>query len=746
MHIYINDQKFEASENETIIQVADKHGIHIPRFCYHKRLSIVASCRMCLVDVEGAKFPQPACSTLARDGMKINTANNTTQEAQKSTMEFLLINHPLDCPICDQAGECELQDVSLEHGDYKSAYKELKRTVIDKDIGGLVSTEMTRCIHCSRCVRFGEEVAGIKELGMTGRGEDTKIETFINEGLSSQLSGNVIDLCPVGALNNSLYKYSARTWDLRQSESISTNDCIGSNIYYHTYKDEIKRCVPKENQEINLSWLSDNDRFGYEGISSNDRVLYPMIQQNGNLEKTSFDTVLSDSISSIREYSNKATAIMSAQSTCEEMYLFQQLLRNSGINKIDHRSRECDFRYQDNFPILPSLDCKLSDIPCFDNIITVGVNISKEFPILSIYLREAQKINSTSIYSIASYEFEENFSLSKSEVLNSSEIEEFFSTTNNEILSTIGKNTNNLIILGPSISYLSNYSTILDKISKYAKSINSKLSLLGDQANTAGAWAMGIVPHRLPGGESSDYAMTSSKYNILSENNELMIIYNLEPEYDFSNDHKIIELLKKSKKNIFFSTYLTESIQQYADVVFPLAAPMESKGSYINTNKKLQIFNNILKPKGDSRSGADILLLLHKLSGNNTSFEITHNEIKKILSRINVSTNYVYTKNLKNIESHDILEKIIIRNPNSNNPTLRRCQSLLGTHSSNDFLSFPSSLTASNDDKIVFSENDIKLKLTVKQKSHHKPNNAVLLNISGTHKQIIGAYNTQVKL
>ena len=268
MYIHINGVKYEAHENDTIIQVADRNDIRIPRFCYHKRLSIVASCRMCLVDVEGVKYPQPACSTIVSDGMKINTLNSATQEAQKNTMEFLLINHPLDCPICDQAGECELQDVSLEHGDYKSAYKELKRTVLDKDIGELVSTEMTRCIHCSRCVRFGEEVAGIKELGMTGRGENTKIETFINEGLSSQLSGNVIDLCPVGALNNSLYKYSARTWDLKQTSSVSSHDCLGSNIYYHTYKNEIKRCVPKENEEINLSWLSDNDRYGYEGISS----------------------------------------------------------------------------------------------------------------------------------------------------------------------------------------------------------------------------------------------------------------------------------------------------------------------------------------------------------------------------------------------------------------------------------------------------------------------------------------------
>ena len=350
MHIYINDTKFDVNENDTIIQVADRNDIHIPRFCYHKRLSIVASCRMCLVDIENMKYPQPACSTIVKEGMRVNTNNRSAEEAQKNTMEFLLINHPLDCPVCDQAGECELQDVSLEHGDYKSAYKELKRTVIDKNIGELVNTEMTRCIHCSRCVRFGEEVAGIKELGMTGRGEDTKIETFINEGLSSQLSGNVIDLCPVGALNNSLYKYSARTWDLKQKFSISSNDCLGSNIFYHTYNDEIKRCVPKEDEEINLSWLSDNDRFGYEGIKSEERILHPLIRHNENLEKTNFDSISDKFIEYLEKYSSGSCAIMSAQSSCEEMFLFQDFLRNKNVKKIDHRSKECDFRYQKNYP------------------------------------------------------------------------------------------------------------------------------------------------------------------------------------------------------------------------------------------------------------------------------------------------------------------------------------------------------------------------------------------------------------
>ena len=742
MHIYINNKKYEVNKDDTIIQVADRHDIHIPRFCYHKRLSIVASCRMCLVDVEGAKYPQPACSTIVSDGMKINTNNSVAEDAQKSTMEFLLINHPLDCPICDQAGECELQDVSLEHGDTKSAYKELKRTVIDKDIGELVSTEMTRCIHCSRCVRFGEEIAGMKELGMTGRGEETKIETFVNEGLTSQLSGNVIDLCPVGALNNSLYKYSARTWDLEQKPSISSNDCLGSNIFYHTYKNEIKRCVPKENDEINLSWLSDNDRFGYEGNSSNERVVQPLIRENDNLENVDLETASNQFVSAIETYSSTAAGIMSAQSSCEEMYLFQDLLRNNNINKIDHRTKECDFRYQNDFPVIPSFDIKISDIPQMDNIIIIGSNISKEFPILSVYLREARNNNSTNIFSISTYEFEENFPLTRYEVFNRIELQEFFSDIDNQEHLKIDKDKKNLVILGPSISYLTNYSNILNNVSHFAKTINANLSLLGDQANTSGAWAMGLVPHRLPGGKKVNHS--SKNYDFINEDDDLLIIYNLEPEYDFSDDNKIIEKLKKSKVNIFFSSYLTESIRKHAHIVFPLATPFESSGSYINTNKVLQHFTNVVQPIGDSKEGVDLLLYLQNKLGVSLTIDNLNKKIKSILSNIDIQNNYVQIKNLDKKTESSSIEKIIIRNPNSSNPTLRRCSSLLKTHDNDDYLSIPSDKNLPSDNKITFNENKSKLKLSIKQKVHNKPSNTILVNIGGTHKQKIGAYSTQV--
>ena len=743
MEIYINNNKYDAVDDETIIQVADRHNIHIPRFCYHKRLSIVASCRMCLVEVEGAKFPQPACSTLVRDGMKINTSGTVTENAQKSTMEFLLINHPLDCPICDQAGECELQDVSLEHGDYKSSFKEMKRTVIDKDIGNLVSTEMTRCIHCSRCVRFGEEVAGIKELGMTGRGENTKIETFINESLSSELSGNVIDLCPVGALNNNLYKYSARTWDLKQSTSLSSNDCLGSSINYHTYNNQIKRSVPRENEEVNLSWLSDSDRFGHEGIESDERILNPYIRLNDKLKKTDFKIINDLFCEKIKKYSTKSSAFMSAQASTEEMYLFQKILRDNGISKIDHRVKECDFEYQFKYPLIPSFDCKLSDIQDMDNIILVNINVSKEFPILSIYLRNAINNNSTKILSLSTYNYDENFDIDHSEILSPIEMEYYLSNYSDNFLKRIDPKKRNLIIMGPSVSYFKNYSNTIHNLSLFAKSINSKLSLLGDQCNTSGAWAMGIIPHRLPGGIEID-----SRENKIykSENEDLLIIYNLEPEYDFSNDNNIIEKLKKSKCNIFFSSYITDAIEKYADLIFPLSVQQESSGSYINTNKKVQKFERILKSKGDSREGIDLLIDISKRFNMNFTVNIIKDEISKILSKLNVSNNYVIIEKPKATEKSNSFEKLIIRSSNSNNPTLRRCNSLLETHDNDDFLSIPSNNNNTYDKKITFTENKNKIKINIFQKIHDKPSNTILIKMSGRYKQKIGAHNTSVEL
>ena len=279
--IEIDGRNVSADKGQMLIEVTDKNDIYIPRFCYHKKLTVAANCRMCLVEVEKAPKPLPACSTPVIDGMKVRTRSKLAIEAQKSVMEFLLINHPLDCPICDQGGECELQDLAMGYGSDVSRYQEKKRVVMDKNIGPLIQTELTRCIHCTRCVRFGEEIAGIRELGATGRGETMEIGTYIEKSVVSELSGNVIDLCPVGALTSKPFRYSARTWELVQRQMVAPHDSVGSNIHLHVKGDEVKRVVPAENEAINETWISDRDRFSYEAINSDDRLRFPMIKELG---------------------------------------------------------------------------------------------------------------------------------------------------------------------------------------------------------------------------------------------------------------------------------------------------------------------------------------------------------------------------------------------------------------------------------------------------------------------------------
>ncbi|MGE3773800.1 MAG: NADH-quinone oxidoreductase subunit NuoG, partial [Gammaproteobacteria bacterium] len=290
VNIEVDGQPLKARKGAMLIDVTDAAGIYIPRFCYHKKLSVAANCRMCLVEVERAPKPQPACATPVMEGMKVFTKSEKAISGQQATMEFLLINHPLDCPICDQGGECELQDLALGYGSDVSQYVERKRVVRDKDIGPLVQTDMTRCIHCTRCVRFGEEVAGLRELGATGRGEHMEIGTYVQHAMSSELSGNVIDLCPVGALTSKPYRYSARAWELQQRDGVAPHDCLGANVYLHVKGQVVKRVVPRENEAVNETWLSDRDRFAYQGLRSEQRLLAPRIREQGQWRDCDWDT------------------------------------------------------------------------------------------------------------------------------------------------------------------------------------------------------------------------------------------------------------------------------------------------------------------------------------------------------------------------------------------------------------------------------------------------------------------------
>ena len=394
INIEINGQSYSAAKGEMIIEVADRNAVQIPRFCYHKKLTVAANCRMCLVEVERAPKPLPACATPVMDGMKVFTESELARNSQKSVMEFLLINHPLDCPICDQGGECELQDLAMGYGRDVSRYVERKRVVKGKNLGPLIATDMTRCIHCTRCVRFGEEIGGMPEMGVVGRGENVEIGTFITASVNSELSGNMIDLCPVGALTNKPFRFRARTWEMQQRDTISPHDSVGANMHLHVRQDRIMRAVPKENEAVNEVWLSDRDRYSCTGLYGEDRLQTPQIKRDGQWQECDWDFALSRLAGMLRATVEKQGpeqlgALLSPGATMEEFYLAQKIVRGLGGNNIDHRLRERDFSDQEQFPAAPGLGFELADLQSMDTVLLVGSNTRKEQPLVNHRLRKA---------------------------------------------------------------------------------------------------------------------------------------------------------------------------------------------------------------------------------------------------------------------------------------------------------------------------------------------------------------------
>ncbi|MFQ6005717.1 MAG: NADH-quinone oxidoreductase subunit NuoG, partial [Woeseia sp.] len=386
----VDGEPVEGRKGQMIMEVTDGVGAYIPRFCYHDKLSVAANCRMCLVEVEKSLKPLPACATPIGDGMKVFTRSPKAISAQKATMEFLLINHPLDCPICDQGGECELQDLAMGFGRDVSRYTERKRVVKDMDLGPLVSTDMTRCIHCTRCVRFGEEIAGIPELGTIGRAEDMKISTYIEKAIDHELSGNIIDLCPVGALNNKPYRYSARAWEMVQHPLVSPHDCVGSNMFAHVLRGTVKRVVPRTNDAINETWLSDRDRYGYEGMYSDDRLLTPRVKEDDQWFDISWEDALETLAETLQDCNGNNVGILASPSiTIEEAHLLARIADHLGTANIDHRLRRRDFSDQDEDARFAWIGCNIADIENCEALLIAGSNIRKEAPILGHRLRKA---------------------------------------------------------------------------------------------------------------------------------------------------------------------------------------------------------------------------------------------------------------------------------------------------------------------------------------------------------------------
>ncbi len=639
--IKIDGRTISADKGQMLIEVTDKNDIYIPRFCYHKKLTVAANCRMCLVEVEKAPKPLPACSTPVMDGMKVKTRSKLAIAAQKSVMEFLLINHPLDCPICDQGGECELQDLAMGYGSDVSRYQERKRVVRDKNIGPLIQTDLTRCIHCTRCVRFGEEVAGIRELGATGRGENMEIGTYIEKSVVSELSGNVIDLCPVGALTSKPFRYSARTWELVQRDTIAPHDSVGSNIHLHVKGDKVMRVVPAENEAINETWISDRDRFSYEAINSDERLHFPMIKEAGIWQQADWQealNVIKEKLGNILNQAGPAElgTLISPTATLEELYLAQKLTRALGSDNIDSRLKQVDFSDQLVVPRFPWLGQSIVDFEENQAALLIGSNLRKDQPIINHRLRKAA-LDGASVMVLNPIDYEFNFpldckiisppnsitselsSILKAVIKLSSEKVDTAMTkllkdatinkTHQTIADTLFNNDDAIVLLGNFTTTHPQLALLRTLSGEIAKLTHSKLGYLSEAVNSSGAWLAGAVPHRLAGGSKNSNIGLSS-HEMLAQKLKAYLLLGVEPELDCWDTRIAQQAMQDADLVVALTAFQSEALNSYADVLLPIATFAETSGTYINNEGTVQCFNGAVPPQGEARPAWKVLRVL----------------------------------------------------------------------------------------------------------------------------------------
>ncbi len=637
--IEIDGRTLEAPRGAMIIEVADRHGIHIPRFCYHRKLSIAANCRMCLVEVEKAPKPLPACATPVMDGMKVRTASALAAGAQKAVMEFLLINHPLDCPICDQGGECELQDVAMGYGRGVSRFSERKRVVADKNLGPLIATDMTRCIHCTRCVRFGEEIAGMPELGATGRGEHMEIGTFVEQAVDSEMSGNVIDVCPVGALTSKPFRFQARAWEMGSRDTVAPHDAVGSNVHVHVMGGRVKRVVPRENEAVNEVWISDRDRFSYEGLYDEERLLEPMIRRNGEWSVCGWEEALAFASRGLRSLVSRHGAdafgtLVSPNASVEEAYLLQKMVRGLGVSDIDHRLRDADFSDQEQAPLCPSLGCSLAEVETRDAVLLVGAWPRKEVPILNHRLRKASLAGArVMVLNPADYEF--NFRVdgrivvspdamvdALASVLSGSaapaelcpgvrEVVDGASHSEDAaaIASTLADADHAALLLGPMVARHPEGALLRALARALASATGASLGQLTEGANAAGAWLAGALPHRGPGGRSLERPGRDAR-SMLRDARPGYLLFGIEPELDCGDPALALSAMRGADFVAVFTAYRSEAMSRYADVMLPIAPYAENSGTFVNLEGRWQSFEAAVRPPGEARPGWKVLRVM----------------------------------------------------------------------------------------------------------------------------------------
>ena len=713
VQLTIDGQIIDAPKGAMLIDVTDKANIPVPRFCYHKKLSIAANCRMCLVDVEKSPKPMPACATPVMEGMIVRTRSVKALDAQKATMEFLLINHPLDCPICDQAGECELQDVSYKYGQDVSQYTEAKRVVVDKDIGPLISTELTRCIQCTRCVRFGEEIAGMRELGATGRGDTMGIGTYIQKSVDSELSGNIIDICPVGALTAKPSRFKYRAWELRSFDSISAHDCVGSNISVHTNGSEIVRVVAKENDAINENWISDRDRFSYQGVDATDRQTQPMVNRNGDWKEVSWQEALEEAANEMelvieKHGGEQLGGLINANATLEELYLFQKLLRAKGSNNIDHRLFQVDFSGQDNAPVMPWLGMEISDLSSVNATLMVASNLRKEQPLLNHRLRQAA-MNGALISSLNVKQYDSNFDLDEQLIaapdmiaselalickaassINGVSLDKKVvalvkgidpSDAHQKIAQSLIDAQTACVLLGSQAVLFSNYSTTYALSVSLAKATGSKLAIVAEDSNTTGAWLAGCIPHRVEAGVASNSNGLDAK-QMIETGLKGYCLFNIDPDFDSSNAQALMQSLEDAESVISIAPYMNDATKKVATVFLPIGTYFETPGTRVNCTGQWQGFNAAVAAKGESRPGWKVLRVLANVAQAEEFDYQTSTEVKAELQAKcgDIVLDNMIAASVNNSDSNNGIIRFSDRSIYSVDQIVRRAESLQKTN------------------------------------------------------------------
>ena len=640
LNIEIDGQKLQAEQGAMIIEIADHAGIAIPRFCYHKKLSVAANCRMCLVDVEKAPKAVPACATPVTEGMIVRTKSAKALDAQKSVMEFLLINHPLDCPICDQGGECELQDISVGYGKDISKFAEGKRVVKDKDIGPLIATEMTRCIHCTRCVRFGTEIAGMREMGATGRGEHMEIGTFIAKSVDSEVSGNVIDLCPVGALTAKPSRFAARAWELQARPSVAPHDCLGSNIDVHVRRNQVMRVVPRENESINEVWIADRDRFSYEALNNASRLTQPRIKRDGKWQDASWSEALEIVATKLQQYGAQVAALASSSNTTEELYLLQKLIRGFGSNNIDVRLRQRDFSADAQSPLYPSLGMPIADLETRDATLLVGSNLRKEQPIASLRLRKSTRHGA--VISVAPQAYDHNFKCAE-DIVGSDWVQQLAAIAKamiaggaaapadaTALLQNVSVNEQHkraadlllkaeqkAVVLGAAAQEHRNAATIQALAQLIAQLSGASFGTLTAGANMAGAYLAGAIPFRREAGHRSNSGMGMNAQQMLTQGAKAFVLLDVEPEFDSVAGAAAKDAIGKAEFIVALTPWADHSASAYADVLLPIAAFTETSGTFVNVEGTFQSFAAAVSAPGETRPAWKVLRVLGNLSMQN---------------------------------------------------------------------------------------------------------------------------------